>query len=157
VELVAREWKLVLQLRSIRNFPIYWSKVDKYLNTKYNMNIVHVNHIIGGVLMENSRINQQKKAISAMIKIYCNKKHNTKGDLCTDCREILNYALLRLDNCKFGNNKPNCSDCKIHCYKKEMREKITEIMKYSGPRVIVYNPKIALEHLISKIKNKFCL
>lgn len=104
--------------------------------------------------MDNSRISKQKKAIAVMIKIYCKKKHSTKDKLCDECETLLKYAILRLDNCKFGNSKPNCSDCKIHCYKKDMKEKITEVMKYSGPRLLLHNPKIAIDHLIDKLKYK---
>ncbi len=54
-----------------------------------------------------------------MIDLYCRKNIKTKEVLCDECRELLQYANFRLDHCRFGENKPNCGGCKIHCYKKE--------------------------------------
>lgn len=102
--------------------------------------------------MKNNRKNNQKITVEAMIKIYCSKKHNTKGELCNQCSDLLDYALTRIDRCKFGDKKPNCSNCKIHCYKKDMRQKIIEVMRYSGPRMLIYHPIMAIQHLIDKFK-----
>jgi hypothetical protein len=33
-----------------------------------------------------------------------------------------------------------------------MRIKIKEVMRYAGPRMILYNPLLALAHLASKLK-----
>jgi uncharacterized protein YbbK (DUF523 family) len=101
--------------------------------------------------MKNTRIDKQKNTIKAMIKLYCHKKHNTKEELCYECMKLLDYATMRLDNCKFKDSKPNCGSCKIHCYKKDMREKICKVMQFSGPRMLIYNPKIVTEQ-INKLK-----
>jgi hypothetical protein len=50
--------------------------------------------------------------------------------------------------------KTFCSNCKVHCYKPEMREKIKEIMRFSGPRMIFYHPIMAIRHLIESKKEK---
>jgi hypothetical protein len=50
--------------------------------------------------------------------------------------------------------KTFCSNCKVHCYKPEMREKIREIMRFSGPRMIFYHPIMAIRHLIESKKEK---
>ena len=34
--------------------------------------------------------------------------------------------------------KTFCSNCKVHCYKPEMRKKIRAVMRFSGPRMIFY-------------------
>jgi hypothetical protein len=36
----------------------------------------------------------------------------------------------------------------IHCYKPAMREKIKNVMRYSGPRVTFRHPILALFHVI---------
>ena len=36
-------------------------------------------------------------------------------------------------------DKDICSACKVHCYSKEMQEKIKEVMKYAGPRMLFYS------------------
>ncbi len=97
-----------------------------------------------------SKINREKRVIETMIKLYCQKKEGNKH-LCKECEEVINYALKRLDNCKFGEEKPTCRLCPIHCYNPQMKSKIKEIMRYSGPRLIIYNPLFAIEHSIREL------
>lgn len=95
-----------------------------------------------------SRIEREKKTIELMINIYCRKKHNNKRkELCEECNELLEYAHKRLSYCKFGENKSTCAKCPIHCYKKDMKVKIKEVMKFSGPRLIIYNPIELFKHM----------
>ena len=101
-----------------------------------------------------NRVDSQKKSMEVMVKLYCRKNHTSKEEICYECREVLNYAVTRLNNCRYGDNKPNCGDCKTCCYKKDMKEKMIKIMRYSGPRLLVHNPRIALEHIIDKFKYK---
>ncbi|WP_195970886.1 nitrous oxide-stimulated promoter family protein [Clostridium thermobutyricum] len=97
------------------------------------------------------RIEREKKTIKLMIEIYCMKNHNReKGDLCEECRELLEYAHKRLSFCKFGDNKSTCSRCPIHCYKKDMKVKIKKVMKFSGMRLIIYNPMELIRHALNK-------
>ena len=97
------------------------------------------------------RIDREKKTIKLMIEIYCKKNHGMKsGQLCQECEELLEYAHKRLSFCKFGENKSTCSRCPIHCYKKDMKEKIKEVMKFSGPRLIIYNPIELVKHALNK-------
>ncbi len=91
------------------------------------------------------RIEREKKVVGLMIRLYCRKKHG-KG-ICTACRELLDYAHKRLDCCKFGNAKTSCQKCPVHCYKPEMRERIRTVMRFSGPRMILYHPIAAIRHL----------
>ena len=94
-----------------------------------------------------TRIEKEKQTINLMINIYCRKKHKHKNGLCEDCQEILEYAHKRLDFCKFGNEKSFCSKCPIHCYKKDMKVKIKDVMKFSGPRLIIYSPMQFIKHI----------
>lgn len=97
------------------------------------------------------RIEREKKTITLMIDIYCQKKHgNKKGELCDECKELLEYAHKRLSFCKFGENKSTCSRCPIHCYKKDMKERVKEVMKFSGPRLMIYNPIELVRHALNK-------
>jgi hypothetical protein len=82
-----------------------------------------------------------------MINLFCNKKHETKGEFCPECRELYNYAMLRLSKCPFQEKKPTCAKCLIHCYTPELRKKITEIMRFSGPRMLFKHPILALHHV----------
>ncbi|MEI8597876.1 nitrous oxide-stimulated promoter family protein [Vibrio sp. M60_M31a] len=59
------------------------------------------------------------KTVKAMVEVYCRANHGSKGELCTECRDLLDYAEIRLDRCPYGENKPTCNKCPIHCYKPE--------------------------------------
>ena len=71
------------------------------------------------------------------------------GDgLCPECAELLAYARLRLEKCRYGADKPTCANCETHCYKPAMREKVREVMRYSGPRMLRLHPVLAVAHLV---------
>jgi len=93
---------------------------------------------------------REKKTIEIMIRMYCAGHHATGDKLCEDCRELLEYSGLRLESCLFGENKPTCAKCPVHCYKPSMRTKITSVMKYSGPRMLSKHPALALLHLTTR-------
>jgi len=93
-------------------------------------------------------LERERKTVEAMIHLFCNENHQTDGgSLCEACEALLSYASEQLDHCPFGEEKPKCSDCEVHCYKPEMRERITEVMRYSGPRMLLHHPVMALRHL----------
>lgn len=95
------------------------------------------------------RIEWEKTTVRHMIELWCLKKHE-KQELCEECRELLIYATARLDRCKFGDRKTNCHKCPVHCYRPDMREKIREVMRFSGPRVMFYHPLEALRYILSR-------
>lgn len=64
------------------------------------------------------------------------------------------YAMQRSDKCPFMETKTFCSNCRVHCYKPEMREKIREVMRFSGPRMILHHPVMAVRHVIESKKEK---
>ncbi|WP_434510557.1 nitrous oxide-stimulated promoter family protein [Desulfitobacterium sp. AusDCA] len=103
-------------------------------------------------MKQHSRIEREKQTITLMIQLYCQHKHCPQAKLCDNCQGLLHYAHQRLDHCKFGENKTVCGDCSVHCYKKELRDKIISVMRYSGPRMIFHHPIVALQHLIDKRK-----
>ena len=95
---------------------------------------------------------REKRMVSEMIALYCRKRHGTRaGELCPECAELAEYARQRSDRCPFMETKTfcsNCSNCRVHCYKPEMREKIREVMRFSGPRMIFHHPVAAVRHVI---------
>ena len=106
------------------------------------------------------RLAREEKTIAAMIALYCRDHHEkdagelarTPGDgrdgLCSECDELLEYARLRLEKCRYGADKPTCANCETHCYKPAMRERIREVMRYSGPRMLKHHPVLAVTHLV---------
>ena len=101
-----------------------------------------------------NRLEQEYETIKTMIRMYCKKVHDCEERLCQDCSDLLKYAEERLNNCKFGEDKPPCDACPIHCYKPDMREKVREAMRYAGPRMIYMHPIMGFRHLFKKMKKK---
>ena len=97
---------------------------------------------------------REKRTVALMIRLYCRKKHRTKKNLCPECEALSQYAMQRSDKCPFMETKTFCSNCRVHCYKPEMREKIREVMRFSGPRMILHHPVMAVRHVIESKKEK---
>ncbi len=51
--------------------------------------------------------------------------------LCQDCQKLLNHGMAKLLMCPY-NPKPMCKKCETHCYAPGYRERIREIMRFSG-------------------------
>ena len=56
--------------------------------------------------------------------LYCRKNHRHPDGLCSSCAALDAYARQRSDRCPFMENKTFCSNCRVHCYNREMREQI---------------------------------
>lgn len=96
---------------------------------------------------------REKQLVSQMIILYCKKQHGGKS-LCSDCAALDAYARQRSDRCPFMETKTFCSNCKVHCYKPEMREKIRAVMRFSGPWMLFHHPVIAIRHMMETKKEK---
>lgn len=111
----------------------------------------------------NTRIEKKRRkeqqVVGEMIALYCRKNHtdHEKGKLCHECEKLLNYAAARSERCPFMEHKTFCSNCKVHCYKPEMREQIRKVMRFSGPRMLLYHPILAMWHVICSIREKISL
>ncbi len=97
------------------------------------------------------KLQQEFQTITAMVKIYCKGHCTAKGkiDKCEQCRSLLEYAETRLDRCPYGQHKPTCNKCPVHCYKPELKEKVRQVMIYAGPRMLLVHPVIAIRHLLA--------
>ena len=93
------------------------------------------------------RVAREWKTIQAMIRIYCRNLHGKRGALCGECEEIRLYAERRLEKCPFAEEKPTCVKCPVHCYEASMRERVRQVMRFSGPRMLLVHPILALRHL----------
>lgn len=92
-----------------------------------------------------------------MIRLYCRRHHGNSRpggeELCPECRALADYARQRIGKCPFMENKTFCSSCRVHCYRPQMREKIRTVMRYSGPRMLVYHPVTAVHHVICQVRD----
>lgn len=101
---------------------------------------------------------KEQRVVEEMIQLYCRKKHSKEerqeGQMCPECQRLSEYAKQRSQKCPFMKEKTFCANCKVHCYKPEMREKIRQVMRFSGPRMLLYHPVLAIWHLVCSNKEK---
>jgi hypothetical protein len=94
----------------------------------------------------------ERKTVHAMLKIYC-RAHHGGAPICDSCAELQAYVDERLDKCPFGWEKPTCKNCRVHCYQKDRREQIRDVMRFSGPRMLLHHPILAVKHLLKGVKS----
>jgi len=84
--------------------------------------------------------------VRLMIEMYCSHHHG--GDrLWDNCTTLVDYTDRKLDLCPYGPEKPTCTNCPIHCYRPEPRERLREVMRFSGPRMLKSHPYLAIRHI----------
>lgn len=91
---------------------------------------------------------KERKIVTKMIEIYCRGNRHGSDTFCSKCKKLISYVNIKIDRCPFIEVKTFCSNCKVHCYNAEMREKIKKVMRYSGPRMLLYNPVMVIRHVI---------
>ena len=90
---------------------------------------------------------REQRALEAMMRMYCGH-HHVDTPLCPECAELADYARRRLERCVFGDAKPTCANCLVHCYKAEMRERVRVMMRWAGPRMLFRHPIMGVRHLL---------
>lgn len=85
-----------------------------------------------------------------MLNLWCRVHHGTTRHtgLCHDCSGLAAYADTRLERCVFGEGKPVCKDCPIHCYRPAEKNLMREVMRWAGPRMLRVHPVLAVRHLL---------
>ena len=99
------------------------------------------------------RRRHQQKTIDVMVRMYCHGHGHERAagaSTCAECGALRDYATRRLERCLFGDAKPACANCVVHCYRADMRERIREVMRWSGPRMLLRHPVLAVRHLIDE-------
>lgn len=92
------------------------------------------------------------KVLISFVRVYCWAKHDNqvkaeippelassfrKGiELCPECAGLVAHAAEKRRKCPL-DPKPSCKHCHIHCYSKDYRARIREIMAFSGRRMIM--------------------
>lgn len=101
--------------------------------------------------LETPRLQREFRTMTAMVGIYC-RDHHGAGAPCEECRRFLDYAERRLEKCPYGEAKPTCARCPVHCYKAAQREQAKIVMRYAGPRMTLGHPWLALRHVLDKLR-----
>lgn len=81
--------------------------------------------------MSGKRIAREKMTIRRMISLYesqCPQASDEPGHY----DALFAYAQKRLDKCVFGEEKPACKQCPVHCYQPTKREEMKQIMRWAG-------------------------
>ena len=92
--------------------------------------------------------------VKKMLEIYCRAHHGNNLSLCEECEALFDYARARVERCPHMETKTFCSACQTHCCAPKMREKIREAMRYSGPRMLLHAPVMALRHMFIEWREK---
>jgi len=101
------------------------------------------------------RLIREQKTVDKMIGLYCHNHHATSDGLCGDCQALRDYSQLRLQKCPY--QEKTCAKCPTHCYQKTMREKIREVMRHAGPRMLKQHPGLAILHLLDGFRKPVTL
>lgn len=108
---------------------------------------------MGRMNAEKKRLARERLTMSKMVGMYCSAQHDSSGDpLCAACQEFLDYAEIRLEKCPYGEDKPTCANCPIHCYKPARKAQAREIMRYAGPRMLLRHPLLAIAHQLDGLR-----
>lgn len=90
---------------------------------------------------------RERATVATMVRMYCRHHHDHNAP-CADCAALLDYADRRLERCLFGDAKPTCANCVVHCYRTDMREQMRTVMRWAGPRMLLRHPVLGIRHLI---------
>ncbi|MBI3451097.1 MAG: nitrous oxide-stimulated promoter family protein [Acidobacteria bacterium] len=104
--------------------------------------------------MGEGHLERERATIEAMVRLFCERRHGATAGLCEACGGLLGYAEQRLRRCPFADEKPPCADCPIHCYKPAMRDRVKEVMRYAGPRMMLRHPLFALRHWLDSFRKE---
>lgn len=106
---------------------------------------------MGRVKNEGPLILEEMHMIEVMIKLYYSKNESI-ADI--EENRMLTYALKRLQYCQFGEEKTTCKKCPVHCYQPRYKEQMKQIMRYSGPRMLVKHPVLTVKHGLRGLTRK---
>lgn len=81
--------------------------------------------------MEASKVDREMRTLDRFVRVYCRHHDGAGQELCDSCRDLLEYARARLEKCPF-DPKPKCKNCRVHCYRSDYRDRIRQVMRFSG-------------------------
>jgi len=95
---------------------------------------------------------REGRTMAALVRIFCRDHHHPAAGLCAECRQLLDYAQVRLEHCRFGAEKPTCARCPVHCYQRARREQVRVMMRHAGPRMAWEHPVMSLRHWLDSFR-----
>ena len=102
---------------------------------------------------QEKHLDRELLTITRMVEIYCSAHHGDSDCMpCEACSEFLDYAAVRLKKCPYGEDKPTCAKCPIHCYKPARKTQAGKIMRYSGPGMLLHHPLLVIAHKLDGLR-----
>jgi hypothetical protein len=111
-------------------------------------------------------LNRDLKTLALFINLYCRYKHagvhknvismkthdvqaiaGKQIVLCDECSKLLMHAFVKRSSCPM-DPKPMCKHCPNHCYHPTYRDKIREVMQFSGKKMLFSGRLDYLFHLL---------
>jgi hypothetical protein len=74
----------------------------------------------------------RKELLNRLLSDYCRNVHGSE-ELCSGCKELFDYAVVRIHRCPNNVTRTPCSRCPCPCYSEEMRNRMKEVMDHSKP------------------------
>jgi hypothetical protein len=105
-------------------------------------------------MITKDRLEREKQTLQIMFHLYCHRQHGGRSKLCKECQVFLDYSLGRLALCRYGASKTVCARCPVHCYKPEMRVKIKQVMRSTGPIMLLAHPILTILHFLDSLQKK---
>jgi hypothetical protein len=129
---------------------------DENRRLPQNFPVSFVPRELQDVLLTSPRLRREQRTIKAMLDIWCEAHplhvRSRSGELCVGCDGLFDYASYRLLKCPYGEEKPTCKKCPIHCYTRDKREQMHEVMRFAGPRMLLRHPALAVRHFLDEKK-----
>lgn len=95
-----------------------------------------------------ARMRRERLTVLRMVELRCRLVHGSgHGTLCSACASLMEYVDQRLEKCPLRDDKPTCLKCPVHCYSPARREEIRNVMRFSGPRMLLRHPLLTFFHL----------
>lgn len=108
---------------------------------------------------------KELKVLAGFVDIYCRENHGDRARsefpvrddrlnriwkkgtpvLCEECRRLLDHGIAKLMLCPY-DPKPMCKKCPTHCYAPGYRQRMREVMKFSGQYLVKHGRLDLLIH-----------
>jgi hypothetical protein len=112
-----------------------------------------------------AKVRRDLRTLAKFITFYCERRHagvekqparlrtidvtsvcGRAVPLCAPCAKLLAHAFMKRLVCPLAP-KPTCRQCPQHCYAPAYRAQIREVMRFTGPRLVLRGRLDYLVHL----------
>ncbi|KHT64674.1 hypothetical protein RJ45_05385 [Photobacterium gaetbulicola] len=98
-----------------------------------------------------ARQQRELDTAKAMIRLYCKTLHRG-AIMCPECEGLIKYVEHRVEKCRLGNEKPNCIQCKSHCYQPAKRLHFNHVLRWAMPKLAWRRPLQTLKFKIDCLR-----